>query len=205
MQQTLTLRYVPEIDDLLELLAGSPERRRLRNQAVRNAVAILLLLCLVVWVGTVEPTSDTLLPALFLAVLFGNYALRAVAFSSRWGLRRKARAIWQRSPKLQQGHEEEIGPEALTLRTEGLSCTHAWSQFGEFRESSRQFVLLDRSGKPSVVVPKRGLSDTALVPVCRTLLTEYLAGASPSGSATAPTDGPPASVSEPGSQRGRST
>ncbi|MGW7410085.1 YcxB family protein [Streptomyces sp. NPDC054833] len=172
---------------------------------MRNAVTLLLLLCFVVWLGTVEPTWDTLLPALFLAVSFGNYALRAFAFSSRWGLRRKARAIWQRSPKLQQAHEEEIGPEALTLRTEGLSCAHAWSQFGKFRETSRQFVLLDRSGKPSVVVPKRGLSDTKLVPVCRALLTEYLAGASAAPSVTAPTDGSPAPAIEPGSQRGRST
>ncbi|MET8957555.1 hypothetical protein ACWEO4_45985 [Streptomyces sp. NPDC004393] len=93
----------------------------------------------------------------------------------------------------------------MTLRTEGLSCAHAWSQFGKFQESSQQFVLLDRSGKPSVVVPKRGLSDTKLVPVCRALLTEYLAGASASISATAPTDNSPAPASEPGSQRSGST
>ncbi|MEW2576711.1 hypothetical protein [Streptomyces syringium] len=204
MQQTLTLRYVPEIDDLVELLAGCPERRRLRKRAIRSAVAILLLLSFVVWVGTVEPTSDISLPVLFLAVAFGHYALRAFAFSFRWGLRRQARAIWQGSSELQQVHEEEIGPEALTLRTKGLSCTHAWSQFGEFRESSRQFVLLDHSGEPSVVVPKRGLSGTILVPVCRTLLTEYLAGASPSGSTPRPPTAHPR-PQEPGSQRDRST
>lgn len=201
MQQRLTLSYVPEADDLLELLADSPERRQLRNRAVRNALTVLLLLCIMVWVGAVEPTRDTFLPALFLTVAFGYYAVRAVAFSTRRGLHRKARAAWLRSPALQQAHEEEIGPEGLTLRTDGVSATHAWSRFSRFRESSRQFVLLDHSGKPSLVVPKRGVSDTALIPVCRALLTKYLAGASAPNAAVAPADDLSGTAGENGSRR----
>jgi len=198
MRRTLTLNYVPEADDVFELLADSPGRRRRRNRAVRNAITVLLLLCCVLWAGTVEPTTDTLLPSLFLAVLLGKYTRTALVLGTRWGLRRRARTVWRRSPTLRLAHEEEIGPEGLTLRTEGLSQSHAWSRFGGFRESGRQFVLLDRAGEPCVVLPKRGLPEEALVPVCHALLAEYLAGPPSPGSATAPTDGPPAPAGEPG-------
>ena len=181
MEQTLTLRYVPEVEDVTELLTDSPKVRRQRNRAIRNAITMLVLLCCAAWAGTVEPMSDTFPAALFFAVCCCQYTVRAVTSSTRRGLRRKARAVWKRSPALQAAHEEEIGPDAVTLRTAAASHTYAWSQFGGFRESDRQFVLLDRSGEPSIALPKRGLSDAALIPVCRTLLTGYLADPEPAG------------------------
>ncbi|MBY8876210.1 YcxB family protein [Actinacidiphila acidipaludis] len=178
------MRYVPEIDDLTELLAGAPERRRGRNRAVRNAITLFVLLGCVVWWSTVAPTSDTLMPAVLFAVGFVRYAVQVLVLSTRWGLRRKARATWRRSSVLRQAHEQEIGPEAVTVRTQGQSRTYAWTHFGGFQESDRQFLLVDRAGKPAVVVPKRGLADPELVPACRALITEYLAGVSPTDSAT---------------------
>ncbi|MFJ5306819.1 YcxB family protein [Streptomyces sp. NPDC088350] len=210
MQQTLTLRYIPEADDLFDVVASSVAWRRLRNRAVRNAGASLLLLwgCLL-WLAAVKPTWQTLLPALFFvtvfAVAFVNYVLKAFVFSFRWGLRRKARAHWRRSPTMRQTHHGEIGPHNLTLRVEGRTSIYDWSHFGGFRESDRQFVLLDRSGKASVAVPKRAFSDMALVPVCRTLLTQYLADSSPTPPAATSADDPPAPTDEPGSQRDQSS
>ena len=86
---------------------------------------------------------------------------------------------------LRRTYEEEIAPEALTLRTDEVTQTFAWSGFSGFVESDRQFVLLDRSAEPSVVLPKRGLADPSLVPACRRLLTEHLTAA-PAGRACRP-------------------
>lgn len=84
---------------------------------------------------------------------------------------------------MRRTHEEEVAPEALTLRTDEITQTFAWSAFGGFVESDRQFVLLDHSGEPSVALPKRGLADPSLVPACRRLLTEHLTAARPPGPA----------------------
>ena len=185
---TLTLRYVPELDDIVELMAMSPARRRLRRRALRYAAISLVPLCGVLWVGLAEPTPGAL-PVLFVCALFpGSYLLRARALVSRRRLRRRAQELWDRSPALRRRYEEEVGPEALTLRTDELTQTFAWSGFSGFVESDRQFVLMDRSGEPSVVLPKRGLADPSLVPACRRLLTEHLTAARPPGTA-APVDG----------------
>ncbi|MFI5880043.1 YcxB family protein [Streptomyces sp. NPDC051554] len=204
-QQTLTLRYVPDIDDLLDMLAFSAARRRLRSHAMFQAVLTLTVVwALLVLVATAAPTWTATFLALVLASGFVIYTLRTFVRSTSWDLRRRARRVWRRSPTLRQTHEEEIGPYALTSRVEGRSSSYAWSNFTELRESDRQFVLLDHAGKPSVALPKRGLSDAALVPVCRALLTEYLAGTSPTGSTAAPADCPPTSADEPEPPHGRS-
>ena len=179
----LTLRYVPELDDLVELLAMAPELRRLRRRAVRNAVISLVPLCGVLWVGVAERTPGALPVLLICAVISAHYLLRARALGSRRRLRRRAREVWDRSPTLRRAHEEEVAPEALTLRTDEITQTFAWSRFSGFVESDRQFVLMDRSGEPAVALPKRGLAEPSLVPVCRRLLTEHLAAARPSGPA----------------------
>jgi hypothetical protein len=179
----LTLRYVPELDDIVELMAMSPERRRLRSRAVRNAAVSLVPLCGVLWVGVAERTPGALPVLLICAVLSGSYLLRARALFSRGRLRRHARGVWDRSPTLRRTYEEEIAPEALTMRTDEITQTFAWSGFSGFVESDRQFVLVDHSGEPSVALPKRGLADPSLVPACRRLLTEHLTAARPPGPA----------------------
>ncbi|MFD4506079.1 YcxB family protein [Streptomyces sp. NPDC058457] len=196
MQPALTLRYVPEADDLLELLIHAPARRRVRRRALGQAVAVLLILWgSLVALAALEPPWQWWIPVLVLATVLVQHVGRAFAASSRRRLRRRSRALWRRSPRMQLAQEAEIVPEALTIRAEGQTATYSWSQFGSCTESDRQFVLLDRTGRPWIALPKRGLSDTALVPVCRDLLTQYLAGPSPSPppapSATAPTDDRP--------------
>ncbi|MFE6903876.1 YcxB family protein [Streptomyces sp. NPDC057717] len=109
--------------------------------------------------------------------MFVGYSYRVIILSSRWGLRRSARRVWSRSPGLQRHYEEVITEEALTVRTEGVTHTYAWSMFSELVEYDRQFVLMDRSGNSSVALPKRGLSDPSLVPVCRRVLSNCLATA----------------------------
>lgn len=179
--QTLMLRYVPEIEDLVDMMVCYPERRRSRNKLVRDSAVILVVLCCVIWTSTFEPMWDTLFPALFFATAFAAYTLRAVTLSTRWGLRRKARRICSRSPLMLQPHEAEAGPHGVTVRTVGLTVSYDWSMLSKFLESDRQFLLLNGQGEPSVVLPKRGLSDPSLVPVCRGLLTEYLAADLPPG------------------------
>ncbi|MEV5959956.1 YcxB family protein [Streptomyces sp. NPDC051987] len=177
MQPTLTLRYVPEADDLLELLARAPVRRRARRRALGQAVAVLVILWgLLVWLAATGRPWQWWVPALLLlAVVLVHFVLRALAVTTRRSLRRRALAARRRSPVLRLPHEAEIAPEALTIRREGLTTAYAWSQFGAFTEYDRQFVLLDRAGRPSAVLPKRGLSGADLVPVCRDLLTAYIA------------------------------
>ncbi|WP_217553631.1 YcxB family protein [Streptomyces sp. GbtcB6] len=175
MQPTLTLRYVPEADDILELMTRVVVRRRLRRRALGQAVVVLVTLWgLLVLLAVAAPAWQWWIPALLLAVVLVRYVVREFAVTTRWSLRRRARAIGRRSPRTRLAHEMEIGPDALTIRVEGQTTAYAWSHFGSFTESDRQFVLLDRTGRASEIVPKRGLSDAALVPVCRDLLTQYL-------------------------------
>ncbi|MBK3576630.1 YcxB family protein [Streptomyces sp. MBT65] len=206
-QRTLTLRYVPEIDDLMDMLSYfSPARRRVRRHAMFQAILTLTVVwALLVLLATAAPTRPAAFLALVLASGFVIYTLRTFVRSTSWDLRRRARKFWHRSPTPRQTHEAEIGPYALTSRADGRTSSYAWSIFSELRESDRQFVLLDHEGKPSATLPKRGLSDAALVPVCRALLTEHLAGTPLADSAAASTDGPPASADEPGSPQGQST
>lgn len=179
MQPTLTLRYVPEADDLLELMTHAPVRRRLRRRALGQAVAVLVILWgLLVLLAVAGLAWQWWIPALLLAAVLVRYVVTAFAVTTRRSLRRRARAVWRHSPRTQLAHETEIGPEALTIRIEGQTTAYAWSHFGSFTESGRQFVLLDRTGRASVIVPKRGLTDAALGPVCRDLLTRYIAGPS---------------------------
>jgi hypothetical protein len=173
----LTLAYVPETDDIAELAAMSPARRRLRRRAVRNAVIGLVLLGGVLWLNAAQPTPGTLPATLFCALVAAIYLLRTVRLSSRRLLRRWARRVRYRSPVLRRTHEEEVSPTALTLRTDGTTEVYAWSRFAALVESDRQFVLMDHAGEPSIALPKRGLPDPSLIPVCRDLLTEYLATA----------------------------
>ncbi|MFB9836807.1 YcxB family protein [Actinoallomurus acaciae] len=178
-EPTLTLRYVPELDDIVELLAVSPARRRRRRRAVRYAVISTVLLCCVLWLNAAERMSGAAPATLFCALIAGTYLLRALAFYSRRGLCRRARDAWHRSPVLRQAHEERLTPESLTLRTDGMTQIFAWSRFAAFVETDRQFVLMDREGEPSIALPKRGLPDPSLVPVCRDLLTDRLEDARP--------------------------
>jgi hypothetical protein len=173
----LTLRYVPEVDDIVDLLAGSPERGRRRDRALRNLVLSLVLLCGVLALTMAYPMPDAPMVVLFCAAVSVLYLLRLRATSSRRGLRRRAGEAWHRSPVLRQPHEEEISPEGLTQRTEAVTSTFAWSLFSGFTESDRQFVLVGQDGEPLTALPKRGLPDPSLVPACRDLLTEYLAAA----------------------------
>ncbi|GLY82779.1 YcxB family protein [Actinoallomurus iriomotensis] len=175
----LTLRYVPEFDDIVEFLAVSRTRRRMRRRAVRNAAVSAVLLGCVLWLNAAERVPGTLPATLICALATGTYLLRALALHSRRGPRRRAREAWRRSPMLRQEHEERLTPEGVTLRTGGMTQDHAWSRFAAFVETDRQFVLLDRAGEPSIGLPKRGLSDPSLVPVCRALLTDHLADARP--------------------------
>ncbi|MEV7391611.1 YcxB family protein [Streptomyces sp. NPDC091215] len=191
-QPTLQLRYVLEFDDLLELLARAPALRRLRNRAIRNAVTVLVLLWgSLIWVATVGPRWTTWVPAVFLALVFTRYARRALAFSSPWTIRRQARRIWRRSPKMQQEHDAEMGPQGLVIRTPGVISTYDWTQFSAFHETHRQFILLNESGKATIQIPKHALSSPALVADCRDLLTHYLTDASPPNPAATLTDTPP--------------
>lgn len=179
MQPTLTLRYVPEADDLLELLARSAMRRRVRRRALGQAVAVLVILWgLLVLLAAADPARQWWIFALVLAVVLVHYVGRTFAVTSRRSLGRRAQASRRRSPGMWLPHEAEIAPEALTIRTAGRTTAYAWSQFGSFTESDRQFVLLDRTGRPAAVLPRRGLSGAELVPVCRDLLTRYIAGPS---------------------------
>ena len=75
----LTLRYVPELDDIVELMAMSPERRRLRRRAVRNAAVSLVPLCAVLWVGVAERTPGALPVLPICAAISGSYLQRARA------------------------------------------------------------------------------------------------------------------------------
>ncbi|MGW7543756.1 hypothetical protein ACWGKQ_21970 [Streptomyces sp. NPDC054770] len=184
MQPTLTLRYVPEADDLLEVLTRAPVLRRLRGRALGQAVVVLVALwSLVVLLAVAGPAWQWWIPALVLAMVLVRFVVRSFAVTSRQSLRRRARAIRRRSPRMRLAHETEIGPDALTISMEGRTVVHAWSQFGSFTESDRQFVLLDPAGHATVLLPKRGLSDPALAPVCRDLLTRYIAGTSASSGA----------------------
>jgi hypothetical protein len=174
--QALTLSYVPESDDIAEMAARSPTRRHSRKRALVNSGVSLALT--VIFGATIPgDLPDTLVITLFCAVMFVGYSYRVIILSSRWGLRRSARRVWSRSPGLQRHYEEVITEEALTVRTEGVTHTYAWSMFSELVEYDRQFVLMDRSGKPSVALPKRGLSDPSLVPECRRVLSSCLATA----------------------------
>ncbi|MFE5406947.1 YcxB family protein [Streptomyces sp. NPDC056580] len=176
--QALTLSYVPESDDIAEMAARSPTRRRSRKRALVNSGVSLALTMILGARGTIpDDLPDTSVITLFCAAMFVGYSYRVIILSSRWGLRRSARRVWNRSPGLQRHYEEVITEEALTVRTEGVTHTYAWSIFSELVEYDRQFVLMDRSGKPSVAVPKRGLSDPSLVPVCRRLLSNCVAAA----------------------------
>ncbi|MFF3879156.1 YcxB family protein [Streptomyces sp. NPDC001978] len=176
--QALTLSYVPESDDIAELAAKSPTRRRSRNRALVNSAVSLALTVIfgMPWTSSSDQ-PDTSLITLACAVMFVGYSYRVITLSSRWGLRRGARRVWNRSPALRRLHEEVITEEALTVSTEGVTHTYAWSIFSELVEYDRQFVLMDRSGKPAVALPKRGLSDPSLVPVCRRVLSNCLATA----------------------------
>ncbi|MDT0467374.1 YcxB family protein [Streptomyces gibsoniae] len=176
--QALTLSYVPESDDIAELAAKSPTRRRSRNRALVNSGVSLALTVIfgMPWTSSAyEP--DTSLITLVCAVMFVGYSYRVVALSSHWGLRRDARRVWNRSSAPRRLHEAVINEEALTVSTEGVTHTYAWSTFSELAECDRQFVLMDRSGKPSVALPKRGLPDPSLIPVCRLLLSNCLENA----------------------------
>ncbi|MEU4040024.1 YcxB family protein [Streptomyces collinus] len=176
--QALTLSYVPESDDIAEMAAMSPARRRSRKRALVNSGVSLALAVILAARGTIPgDLPDTSVVTLFCAAMFVGYSYRVIILSSRWGLRRSARRVWNRSPGLQRHYEEVITEEALTVRTEGVTHTYAWSIFSELVEYDRQFVLMDRSGKPSVAVPKRGLSDPSLVPVCRRVLSNCVAAA----------------------------
>ncbi|MFB8266371.1 YcxB family protein [Streptomyces sp. NPDC055955] len=176
--QALTLSYVPESDDIAEMAARSPTRRRARKRALANSGVSLVLTVILGAPGTIPvDLPDTSVITLFCAAMFVGYSYRVFILSSRWGLRRSARKVWNRSPGLQRHYEEVITEEALTVRTEGVTHTYAWSRFSELVEYDRQFVLMDRSGKPSVAIPKRGLSDPSLVPVCRRVLSNCLATA----------------------------
>ncbi|WP_030172174.1 YcxB family protein [Streptomyces sp. NRRL S-813] len=178
--QALTLSYVPESDDIAELAANSRTRRRSRNRALVNSGVSLALTVIfgAPWTSPGYP-PDTSLITLVCAVMFVGYSYRVIALSSRWGLRRSARRVWNRSSTLRRLHKEVITEEALTVSTEGVTHTYAWSTFSELVEYDRQFVLMDRSGKPSVALPKRGLSDPSLIPVCRRVLGNCLEGAGP--------------------------
>ncbi|MEU9339624.1 YcxB family protein [Streptomyces sp. NPDC048278] len=180
MQPTLTLRYVPETDDLVELLMiHAPALRRVRRRVLGQAVAVLVILwAMVLWLAATGRAWQWWIPVLLLAVVLVNDVVRAFARTTRWSLRRKARAAPRRSPRMRLPHEAEIAPEALTIRSEGRTIAFAWSQFGSFTESDRQFVLLDQRGRATALLPKRGLSGTELVPVCRDLLTGYITDAS---------------------------
>jgi hypothetical protein len=173
----LTLTYVPETEDILELAAMSSVRRRLRRRAARNAVAGLVLLGGVFWLNAAQPTSGTLPATLVCALVAVTYLLRMGRLSARRPLRRWARGVRSRSPVLRQAHETELTPEALTLRTDDATEVYAWSRLAALAESDRLFVLMDHAGEPSIALPKRGLPDPSLIPVCRDLLTEYLAAA----------------------------
>jgi hypothetical protein len=171
----LTLRYMPDIDDIVQLAALSPTRRSLRRRAVRNTAVSMVLVCCVLALDLAKPMSGALPVTLICILAAGTYLRRALALSSRRPLRRWAHEVRHRSPELRQAHEADLTPEALTVRTDGTTQTYAWSRFAAFEESERQFVLTDRAGEPSVILPKRGLPDPSLIPVCRGLLTEYLA------------------------------
>ncbi|WP_329258119.1 YcxB family protein [Actinoallomurus sp. NBC_01490] len=175
----LTLRYVPEIDDIVELMAMSPMQRRMRRRGIRYAVFATALLCCVLCLNVAEPMGGTLVATLVCALVAVRYLRRAWVLCSRGALRRRARDAWQRSPVLRQAHEEQLTPESLTVRTEEITETYAWSRFAALAETDRQFILMDREGEPSIVLPKRGLPDPSLVPVCRGLLTDCLAAARP--------------------------
>ncbi|MFE3633824.1 YcxB family protein [Streptomyces sp. NPDC059168] len=178
--QALTLSYVPESDDIAELAARSPTRRRSRNRALVNSGVSLVLTVVfgACWTSSGDQ-PDVSLITVACAVMFVGYGYRVITLSSRWGLRRRARRVWNRSPALRRLHEEEITEAALTVSTEGVTHTYAWSNFSELKEYDRQFVLMDRSGRPAVALPKRGLSDPSLVPVCRRALSDCLATAVP--------------------------
>ncbi|MEV7688706.1 YcxB family protein [Streptomyces bungoensis] len=174
--QALTLSYVPESGDIAELAARSPTRRRSRNRALANSGVSLALTVIFgsPWTSSGDQ-PDTSLIALFCAVMFVGYSHRVIMLSSRWGLRRRAHRVWNRSPVLRRPHEGVITDEALSVSTEGVTHTYAWSVFSELVEYDRQFVLMDRSGKPAVALPKRGLTDPSLIPVCRGVLSDCLA------------------------------
>ncbi|MFJ9562287.1 YcxB family protein [Streptomyces fuscichromogenes] len=181
MQPTLTLRYVHEADDLLELLTQIVGRKRLRRRALGQAVVVVVTLWgLLVVLAVAGPDRQWWIPAALLALVLVGRVVRALVVTSRWSLRRRARAIWRRAPSRRLPRETEIGPDALTVSVEGTTTSYDWSHFGSFTESDRQFILLDRTDRPSVMIPKRALSDAALVQVCRDLLTQYLADASDS-------------------------
>ncbi|MDF3297502.1 YcxB family protein [Streptomyces tropicalis] len=173
--QALTLNYVPESDDIAELAAKSPTRRRSRNRASVNSGVSLALTVIfgAPWTSS-GYQADTSLITVACAVMSVGYGYRAVALSSRRALLRSACRVWNRSPALRQPHEEVITEDALTVSTEGVTHIYAWSTFHELVEYDRQFVLMDRSGKPSVALPKRGLPDPSLVPVCRRVLSHCL-------------------------------
>jgi YcxB-like protein len=172
---SLVLRYTPEVEDIMELLARVPRTRRIRNRAVRNAATSLVLLAL--WLAATwdaDPFQDSVLLTVFLFATALSYTRQAVVLSTRWGLRRRARRVRQKSPRLRMPHEEVVGPDAMTMRVDGVSHAVEWRKFGELVETERQFILLDLDGDPALALPKRGFDDPALVPECRRLLTTYL-------------------------------
>ena len=118
---------MPESDDIAEMAAKSPTRRRARKRALANSGVSLELTVILGAPGTIPgDLPDTSVITLFCAAMVVGYSYRVIILSSRWGLRRSARRVWNRSPGLQRNYEEVITEEALTVRTEGV--THSTTE-----------------------------------------------------------------------------
>lgn len=174
----LTLKYRPDVDDLIELTALSPSwrRRRIRALSITAAYMAALLAITLDDVGRHGAKSSAVDTWLISGCLITFFAvgLPALVRTSRRALAKGVRKAMKKTPDLLSVREKTITPEGLTTRTAEQCLTVAWSYFTQVRETDRQFILVTPRPRAWVSLPKRALPSPELISQCRQMLQHYV-------------------------------
>jgi YcxB-like protein len=179
-----SLTYELQPDDLQDLFATRPERKRRRARviyatviwalldAALTAVTVALDLPSVVknspgapsWMYVVDAT-------IWLFVINGAIIV--------WRLspKRLVRRAWRSSTQLHGRHHDEVGPGGITYtQPDGLQIVTPWNRFDYIRETEHAFHLIDHRGATQTTLPKRGLPSPDLIPALREFLNRSVNG-----------------------------
>lgn len=172
-----SLEYSLEPADLRDFYSNYGKLRTRRGWMVCALVlfaAAAATLMIILVKGIISTPGPYKQPQILVPIaLLTGLAISAGRISWRLAPSRQARLSWKKSPELHGRHRDDVGPQGLTNTSpNGTQTFVPWSVIATVGETDRTFVLRDANGRARVGLPKRGLSDPALLPALRTYIRE---------------------------------
>ena len=161
------LRYVPDIQDLSEVIGR--QLRTKRRRSLWRLITALGFMVIAIALLMADPSSPKTLLLVWAgcscAGAFGNAVVLIQSSPRRYAARARSQ-----NPALSEAYEVTVSTEGITSRIRHLTTIYEWPYFTGVEETERLFLLTGRDGAVAFALPKHGLTNAVQVAPLRDFL-----------------------------------